>query len=185
MIYTAIPTKFEAQSGTSNYTKLTPGKHRLRVLGDAISGWEWWSDTPEGGRTPKRIREDENPPVALADQVKKFLAFPVWNYALGRVQVLEVAQPSIQRELIALEKDKDWGDLQTYDIEIDRTGVDKMTTRYRVTPKPVKELPLEVVAAVEAGLPVLEALFESQDPFNYNSNAPKGNEEVKESDLPF
>ena len=165
IIISTIPENFDPQSGKSNYTRLTPGKHRLRVLGAAISGWEWWEDTPEGGRKPTRLREEENPPVAHAEDIKKFLAMPVWNYDQEKIQILEVTQSTIQRELKALDKDKDWGDLTEYDIEIERTGNDKNTTKYRITPKPKSKLEASTQKAVELGLPVLEALFDGADPF--------------------
>lgn len=176
----AIPDTFEMQASKSNYTKLTPGKHRLRVLGPAISGWEWWTDTADGGRTPRRLPEDKNPPVEYAESVKKFLAFPVWNYTESRIQILSISQASIQKELKAYDKDPDWGDLQDYDIEITREGQDKTSTKYRVTAKPKSKIADEIIKAMtERGLPVLEALYKNADPFNYNPNAEYSLEEVK------
>jgi predicted secreted protein len=52
----AIPTDFEPSAGSSNYLKLTAGKHRIRILSDAIAGYSWWIETPEGGKKPQRIR---------------------------------------------------------------------------------------------------------------------------------
>ena len=159
IITSTIPDNFEPQSKNSNYLRLTPGSHRIRVLSDALAGYEWWEDTDAGGRTPKRIPLDGHPPVEFAEDVKKFLAFVVWNYEIERLQVLEITQSSIQKELKALEKDKEWKDLKTFDILIERTGVDKNTTKYRVSPKPHSELSKEIEEA-KKGLPVLEALFE-------------------------
>ena len=166
-----IPDDFEPQSGVSNFLKLTPGKHRIRILSGAVAGYEWWEDTPEGGRKPKRIALDGNPPVEYAESVRKFLAFPIYNYELSKIQVMEITQASIQKELKALEKDPDWANLIDFDLEIERTGNDKNTTRYRITPKPKSEMSKEVQKAAEAGLPVLDALFKGQDPFSYNPNA--------------
>ena len=172
-----IPDNFEPTSGNSNYLRLTPGKHRVRILADAIAGYEYWEDTTDGGRKPIRSKLDAPVPVEQAENVKKFLAFTVWSYEAERVQIMEIGQASIQRELKALEKDKEWGDLQTFDIEIERTGTDKMSTRYRVSPKPQSELNEDVIKAVEAGLPNLQALFKSEDPF--------ATQNVDEKDLPF
>lgn len=177
-----IPEDFTTQSSKSNYTRLTPGKHRLRILGGAISGWEWWTDTPEGGRQPNRIKETEIPPVEFAEDVRKFLAMPVWNYEQDRIQILEITQSTIQKELMALDRDKDWGDLTKYDIEIERIGTEKNSTKYRVTPKPRAEISADIKKAVEAGLPVLEALYVNADPFTYIK--PEDEEKVEE-DLPF
>lgn len=166
-----IPSDFEPQSLASNFLKLTPGKHRIRVLSGAVAGYEWWEDTPEGGRKPKRIPLDGRPPVEYAETVRKFLAFPIYNYELSKIQVMEITQASIQKELKALEKDPDWANLVDFDLEIERTGNDKNTTRYRITPKPKSEMSKEVQKAAEAGLPVLDALFKGQDPFSYNPDA--------------
>lgn len=168
MITIAIPKTFTEQDSKSNYTKLTAGKHRLRVLGDAISGWVWWLDTPEGGRKPVRVQEHETVPVSEGENAKKFLAFPVLNYTSGNVQVWEVTQKTIKKELMALEADPDWGDLKTYDIEIERTGNDLQSTKYRVSPKPKQELNEEIQANILTnGLPELKALYLSEDPFTF------------------
>lgn len=164
-----IPSDFQPDSGASNYLKLTQGKHRIRILSEAIAGYSWWEDTPEGGRKPGRIPMDGRPPVEFAESVKKFLAFTVYNYEAKKIQVWEVNQVSIQKELKALEADPDWENLMDFDLEIERTGTDKNTTRYRVTPKPKGDLAVEVAEAVTAnGLPVLEGLYEEgADPFTY------------------
>lgn len=169
-----IPSDFEPQANSSNYLRLTPGKHRIRILSGATAGYVWWIDTPDGGRKPERIPLTKNPPIEYAETLKKFLAFPVYNYEIGGVQIWEVSQSSIQRELKSLERDTDWGDLQTYDLEIERTGQDKLSTKYRVTPKPKALLSKEIEEAIK--LPNLDALYEGKDPFT--------SEDVKE-DLPF
>lgn len=176
-LLSTIPSDFEPQAGTSNYLKLTPGKHRIRILSGAVAGYGWWENTVEGGRKPHRIPLSQKPPADAGDEVGKFLAFPIYNYILGKIQIWEVTQVSIQRELKALEEDPDWNSLLDFDLEIDRIGQDKLTTRYRITPKPKTELSAEAQKEIlEKGLPEIEALFESGDPFNA--------EEVKE-DLPF
>lgn len=167
----AIPDTFEVMASKSNYTKLTVGKHRLRVLGDAISGFVYWEDTADGGRRPTRLKDDAPIPVEHAEDVRRFLAMPVWNYAENKIQIWEVTQASIQKELKAYDRDPDWGSLTDYDIEVERTGLDKMTTKYRVSTKPKSVLSKEIVKAVEAGLPVLAALYVNQDPFTYNPDA--------------
>ena len=163
---TTIPSDFEPNSNQSNYLKLIPGKHRIRVLSGAIAGYVWWEDTPEGGRKPNRIPMDGRPPVEYAEETRKFLAFPIYNYDLEKIQVWEVTQASIQKELKALEADKDWGNLGDFDLEIERTGNDKNTTRYRVTPKPKSSLSDKIQKKLEDGLPNLDVLYQGLDPFS-------------------
>lgn len=172
-----IPEDFEVNT-KSNYLRLTPGKHRIRILSDALVGYEWWEDTPEGGRKPMRIPMDGRPPVEYAESVKRFLAFSVFNQDLNCIQIWEVTQTSIQKELKALESDKDWGSLKDYDLEVERTGTEKNTTKYRVTPKPKAELSKEAQKIVKDGLPVLEALFKGENPFEYNPLAEEENEQA-------
>lgn len=159
-----IPDGFEPQAASSNYLRLTPGKHRIRILSGAIAGWVYWEDTPEGGRRPTRLPLKDNPPVEHAETVKKFLAFPVWNYEVGKVQIWEITQATIQRELKAYEKDPDWGNLQEYDLEITREGQDRNSTKYRVSPKPKSDLPKEVEKDIV--LPNMDALYDGLDPFS-------------------
>ena len=173
-----IPQGFEPQSTSSNYLRLMPGKHRIRILSGAIAGWVFWEDTPDGGRKPTRLPLEDSPPVEHAETLKKFLAFPIWNYELGRVQIWEVTQATIQRELKAYEKDVDWGDLQSYDLEIERTGNDKNTTRYRVSPKP--KAPLDKDIEEQISLPNLDALYRGADPF---ATEDISDEDLKESGL--
>lgn len=168
-----IPSGFEPQSSTSNYLRLVPGKHRIRILSGAIAGWVFWEDTPDGGRKPTRLPLEQNPPVEQAETVKKFLAFPIWNYEFSHVQIWEVTQSTIQRELKAYEKDADWGNLQDYDLEIERTGNDKNNTKYRVSPKPKSALSEEIEGQIK--LPNMDALYESKDPF--------ANEEVSTEEM--
>ena len=130
---------------------------------------------------------DGHPPVEFADSVRKFLAFPIWNYAEEKVQIMELAQSSLQKELKAYEKDTDWGDLTTYDLEIERTGNDKMSTRYRVSPKPKAPLAKEIDKAIEA-LPNLDMLYSGEDPFSNDvkyGSVQKAVESVETEDLPF
>ena len=159
---------------------MVPGEHRIRVLSNSISGWLWWIEEGDGAKKPQRIPLDQNPPVEFADSVKKFLTFIVWNYDVERVQVWEVTQGSIQKELKRLDHDPDWGALTGYDIKVTRVGTDMNTTRYAVTPKPKSELGKEIEKVIKEGLPVLDALFKGEDPFKFNPNA---TEDVEDAEL--
>jgi len=171
-----IPTDFTPQSANSNYFKATVGDHRVRILSGAITGYSWWTEENDGSKKPHRVPIDQNPPVEFADSVRKFMALPIFNYELSRVQIWEITQSSIQQELIKLEKDPDWGSLIDYDLSVSRTGNDKLNTKYRVSPKPKTEMSKEVQSAAEK-LPDLGALFEGKDPF--------ATQDVDEKDLPM
>ncbi len=184
IIIGTIANDFTPKEGKSNYFKMTPGDHRIRVLGNSISGWLYWTETPDGGRKPVRLTADENPPVEFAETVKKFLTFPIWNYETEQVQVWEITQSSIQKTLQSLDNDEDWGALTEYDLAIGRTGTDMNNTKYTVTPKPKSALPKKAQELVDAkALPVLDALFKGGDPFKFNPNAPDGSEDVSDEEL--
>ena len=171
MSNTTISDDFEVLSSKSNYFKMVPGEHKIRVLSNSIAGWLWWTEEGDGTRKPNRIPVDQNPPVEFAESVKKFLTFVIWNYEFGRMQVWEVTQSSIQRELKRLDHDPDWGSLTDYDLKVTRVGTDMNTTRYTVTPKPKTEISKEIAKAVNEGLPELKALFVNEDPFSFNPDA--------------
>ena len=198
MITIAIPKTYTEPDSKSNYTKLTPGTHRLRVLGDAITGWVWWLDTADGGRKPIRVMENEPVPVETGGNAKKFMAFPVLNYQSGNIQIWEVTQKSIKQDLLGYEADPDWGDLTTYDITVTRTGQTLQDTKYSTSPKPKQPLNEEVQKdIVDNGLPELRALYFSEDPFTYvltkeqekeleeRAKSKKEDVEVDTDNLPF
>lgn len=170
----AIPDDAEITGGNSNYLKLTPGTHRIRVVAPATIGIEWWEDEngnvrqpgDKGKAVPKRVKIGEAVPVKAGGATKTFWALPVWAYTTNTLQILSVTQPSIQRELKKLDHDKDWGNLTGYDIEIDREGSGQYDTSYSVTPKPKKPLEDDIKEQLSVGgLPRMEAMFDGEDPF--------------------
>ena len=46
----------------------------------------------------------------------------VWNYKESRIQILELTQAGLKRELVTLAKDEEWGDPRKYDISITKSG---------------------------------------------------------------
>lgn len=164
----------------SNYMSFVDGENTFRVLGSGITGWEWWDDVirEDGttGRKPIRVREDEtiNPyelPVdknGEAVQVKYFWAFPVWNYADQRVQILEVKQKKVRASMTALVNNKKWGDPKTYDICVTKSG-QGLETDYITSPEPKEPLDSKIVEKYEATKINLQALYDGADPFAGNA----------------
>ena len=161
-----IPENFSTDT-VGMYLRLTPGTHKIRVLGGAIDGQVYWTEDEDGNKKPIRKRMGENIPVGDLTEgstVKKFLAMPVWNYQTNSVQVWEVTQKSIQTALKRYDSDPDWGDLTGYDLKVTREG-EGFDTEYSVTALPAKPAGKEVVAGFELCPVNLEALFEGGDPF--------------------
>ena len=110
---------------------------------------------------------DEDIPQDLVDHEsmpKHFWAFPVYNYTDERVQILEVTQKTIQKEMRVLTNNPDWGNPLGYDISVTRTG-EELKTEYSVQPSPPSELDPGVVKLYEDMSINLEALFDGEDPF--------------------
>jgi hypothetical protein len=160
----------------SRYTKLEKGDTVIRALSSAIVGWQYWT----GENKPVRLRENpKKTPIDMREdsKLKHFWAFAVWNYDTKALEVLELTQSSIQKAILSLINDEDWGDPKGYDIKITRTG-DGLDTEYAVTPRPKKDIPSEAVEAFESTPLHLEALYEGNNPFEASE------EDVSDSD-PF
>jgi hypothetical protein len=122
-------------SGNDKYMKLAQGDNRFRILSSTITGVEFWEEE-DGKRRPIRIRAGGVAPDSFEDDPKHFWAFVVWNYQEEKVQILELTQRGIQKSILALSKDKNWGNpMQKYDIVINKKG-EKLDTEYQLIPKP-------------------------------------------------
>lgn len=151
-------------TASNGYMKLKEGDNKIRVLSSAIVGYENWHD-----KKPHRWRINGKPPadIQFEDKNKLFWAFIVFNYEQGAVQILEITQAQIRKQLESLVNDKDWGNPKEYDISIKRSGTG-MDTSYSVLPKSHSKLTKEIQEAVDGAEINLEALFDGGDPFNSN-----------------
>ena len=162
---------YKVPSKADGYMKLQQGDNRLRIMGRPIIGYEYWLDTPEGGRKPVRIRMNEKVPMDIPEpeKVKHFWAMVVWDYEGKQFKILELTQKGIQKTITGLSRDKDWGTPLNYDLVINKTG-EKMETEYQVVPKPAKGLDETILKAYKALEINLEALYEGKDPFTSNES---------------
>jgi hypothetical protein len=157
-----LPDAYEVPSSSGNYLKFDQGENRFRILSKPVIGWEDWKD-----KKPLRFHMDSKPekPVDPKKPVKHFWAMVVWNYKLGRIQILEITQSSIQKAIKALAADEDWGDPLAYDIKVSRTG-EGMETEYQINPAPHKPIAEEIVEQQSTVKVNLDSLFEGKDPFS-------------------
>ena len=155
-----LPEGWEKASGGGAYTRLEQGENKFRVLGQAVGGFEWWVEE-DGKRRPVRVRFDSK---ERGPDYKTFIALPVWNYQTEKVEILQINQKTIQKQLASYEAEEDWGDLTYYDIKITKEG-SGLKTNYTVNPMPVKLLADKVVAIWEETNLNLEALFDGGNPF--------------------
>lgn len=158
-----LPKNYQIPS-TSNYMKLEKGANKLRVMGSAIVGYEWWEEAADGSRKPLRSRTFQEAVKNGQEPIKHFWVFPVWNYKVERIQILELTQKSIQQVLNEYVSNDDWGSPLGYDITITRSG-EGLETTYTVIASPHKEAPEAATKAMKETSINLNALFEGKDPF--------------------
>ena len=168
---TRLPTDYKVQESTwSNYFKITEDAQEFRILASPIIGWEYFR--VDGDRSfPVRQKEAfEDVPSDSKDwsKPKEFRAFPVWNHNLGKVQIMEITQASIKKEILKYVQDEEnWWDPKTYDFSIYRTWKGK-ETRYTLMALPKSKFESEDDerwAFLQADPINLEALFDWGDPF--------------------
>ncbi len=190
----------EIPQSAGSYMKLKGGENRFRILASLVEGYVYWQEV-DGKKSP--VRKTAENPIDLREQVEKkikfFWAFPVWNYAESAIQVMELTQKTIMREIQNLAKDEDWGDPKKYDIVVVKMGEDK-ETRYSVMPKPAKDLSEEATEAwneIKEGFN-LQNLFDNQSPFpqkaedgkkkepeQVDEDEEEKEEEINIDDIPF
>lgn len=184
-----FPKDFEVKSSAGKYMKLKIGDNRFRILGEAITGNEYWVTTPDGKKSPVRKRKGD--PITVgeleesgSDTLKQFVMFPVFNYQDNKVQILEITQKSVMKQLAGYEKDADWGDLKKYDVVVTRTGTDFNNTEYTVIAKPKKDITVEIgeewINLLKSGFN-LDEIYSNGDPFS----PIVGSKEVNIDDIPF
>jgi hypothetical protein len=168
-----LPKGYETPESEQRYMELAEGQNTFRILTPAIVGYEWWEDSGNGDRVPRRVRTAEEVPTDVRnaansrDKAKHFWAFPVYNYTTNTIQVLELKQQTILRAIEAFVKNPKWGNPQGYDLTIEKvkTGSRDWDVEYNVIPEPPSPLD-EGIADLAKHVPVrLEAMYDGEDPF--------------------
>lgn len=174
---------------TSRYMRFEEGDNMFRILGSAITGMEYWK-TVKDARKPIRLRPgisvqvgelEENPKTGEIEMPKHFWAFPVFNYAEKKVQILEITQKTIQKAIKSYVDNSKWGDPKQYDIHVTRTLENGKTT-YSVMPDPKEEVDPIIVKEFEGTYIRLEALYDGEDPFFKEEDKVNIDEVAKEID---
>jgi hypothetical protein len=168
-----LPKGYETPESERNYMEFAEGANTIRILSPAIVGYEWFEDTGDGGRVPRRVRTEEEVPAEVRnaasdqDRAKHFWAFTVYNYATQSIQVLKLKQKTIQRAIEAYSKNRKWGNPMGYDLTIEKvkTGSRDRDVKYTVIPEPPSKLDAGI-AELAKHVPVrLDALYDGEDPF--------------------
>lgn len=157
--------------------KLEQGENRMRILNAPIPGYVWW---PEGGNKPMRVKKPGDIPTGVKDA--KYFWF--LTIAMGNeVKFLELKQKTILSQIKALSDNKEWGEVQDYDITITRSGQD-LETQYTVVPNPKKAIDDEASKKWVD----MKARYNADNLFTNGSPLEPSEEKAqddKEEDLPF
>lgn len=158
------------ESNGWNYFKVTEESQSFRILTSPIIWREYFKEESDWKVKPVRQKAEFNGIPADSkewNKPKEFWAFVIRNHNLKKVQIMEITQQSIKKELIKYAKDSDWGDPKTYDITIYKTGKGK-ETRYSLTASPKSkfaDVDEENAAIEEAKKVALDAIWTGDDPF--------------------
>ena len=156
--------------------KLENGENRMRILTTPITGYVWW---PENENKPQRVKEPKDIPTGVSD-AKYF-----WFLTIGindEVKFLEIKQKTILNQIKALSDNKEWGEVQEYDITITRSGQD-LETQYTVVPNPKADVSTDVAGAWNQ----MKARYKPDNLFTNGSPLEAGEEvaQDKDEELPF
>lgn len=152
---------------TSNYMKFAEGENPFRVLSSAITGWEYWNTDSKPIRSdeefdgvPDDIKTEKNGSVKIVH----FWAFVVYNYNAKRIQILELTQKGIMRDMQAYLNNPKWGKPFDYDFIVHRSG-SGLDTEYSLSVNPKAPLDEDILAKYTSTSINLKSLFSGDDPF--------------------
>jgi hypothetical protein len=165
---------FEPQTGGASYLKWESGQtRRIRCMSKPMIFREGWID----GR-PVRCVMDESLPAEVED-AKTVIAIMVHDFEAEGPALWTIPQKGIQRTLVDLANDPDYGDPRGYDLKVSRKG-SGMDTSWTVLPGPQLELANKIKALYKnirldwdlflkgEGSPIVQKADEVDDmPFNY------------------
>jgi hypothetical protein len=130
------------------------GSVRFALLSDEpLEFYETWGTSSEGKSKPFRFSYEPTYEDVIAEMgdfepregrggpgtadVKFAIACPVYNYESGKVQVLQITQKSILKEIDQISQMEDYSNLLEWDFTISKKG-SGLTTEYTVRPVPRK-----------------------------------------------
>ena len=154
---------------------------KIRILGafiddSMIEGWRAFntSGMPMRKKTKEEIDLSQLGKNNFGQDEKpiRFWAFPVYVFDDNSVQIFEIHQVGLMRELERLGNDRNWGDPRLYDVSIMKTGSGNRTA-YQVTPSR-SQFPQEHADSVGKAIDQidLQKLFVNEDPFLTSPNNP-------------
>lgn len=162
-----LPNKYEAPAGSSDFFKLDEGVNKVRIMSDALIGWEGWKNDKPFRREgiEKNIEDDEvdiDQKFTKKPKIDHIWAFTIWDYETSSVKVFTLKQKTIMKAIDSLVNDDDWGDPKNYDLGIEKT-VNGSKTTYSVKPYPPKKLDKKILDAVKASTVDAQMVFGEEE----------------------
>lgn len=174
---TFLPEGYTLPTSSDNYFKFEKGKNKFRVLSSAVAGWQYWTEDKEVKRSKEKFEKLEN--IKKGEGQQHFWAFVVYNYDLEKIQILQITQKTIQKEIYKLIEDEDFGDPREYDLIVRKEGEGKTGTTYSIQAKD-SDIDEDIIDEYEQLDVDLEKLFvEGGDPFG---GAVEGEDEYEEDE---
>ena len=94
---TFLPIGYEEPKTTGNYFRFQDGINRFRVLSSAIVGFEYFNESNKPVRSKEPFETTSD--IKKNGKVKFFWAFSVYNYLESKVQIMEITQKTIQKDI--------------------------------------------------------------------------------------
>lgn len=190
-VSTAISSAVTTTGGGGGYLNPSKipagGSARFHIVSEEpLSFFECWGEATDGsGVKPFRFQEDPSPADIDAEMgesyqrrpnrdgtghepVKAAMAFFVYNYETSSVQVLQISQKGIIRELDQLTQMEDYADLENWDFVLGKEG-SGITTEYslRIVPQKKSAKPeiLKACQELEAAGGDIKRLLDGGNPF--------------------
>jgi len=145
-----LPTDTKGKVGGGEYFKPEKGNNKILIVGDVVTGYEYWTNDNKVYRSPEmfeetpniRVQEKVNPQTGekeqKTDSQKFFWALPVYVYDTDSIMLYEITQKGIRDDLLALQEGE-WGNpVGSYTITIKKEG-EGFQTKYTVTPNMTKD----------------------------------------------
>jgi len=170
-----LPDDYDLPVGSGGlYYKLQSGTNEVRILGPAVTGYEWWVD-----REVTRVNDVSKVPTG--QDHKHFWMVPVSINDSDDVQIWTITQATIQGAIRDLFNNKQWGDPVGYNLTVKKTG-QSLDTQYSVVPNPKTKLDSSVTSAYKAWS---EKHDLSEIAFNDTDSPSPTTKTVNDDDLPF
>ena len=170
----ALPQDTNGGLGGGDYFKPVQGQNKILIVGDAVVGYEYWTNADKCHRSREKFTETPDIKVRTVknqktgvmeektDTQKFFWAMPVYDFKDETYKLWQVNQKKLRDGLASLQSNEEWGNpIGTYSISIERKG-EGLLTEYVMMANPVKDKKVidKTMAAYELSpIDIANALF--------------------------